>query len=637
MYLGSEDTYEDKDLAKKGEFVIVRDSLGAGDMFVCRDGKFYRGKELLEELADPAKNGGKDYIKAVGMLQQPTLKPAEYGKDYAAKVDVNQLDLYSRLRMAQWNQEAIDRIILPTIRDGKSPISAMGDDGQVLRKRTVTHLADYFKELFAQITNPALDFLREPESFSFKSVLGPNPSRFYNFDEKTGEMTKEGETPEGLFYEFENPFFLDSQLDEVKTKLKTKTIDITFEVDPSNARHSMNFTRKRWHAFCAEAEQAAREGYNIILSDRNIGVNRQALPDVQAIAAVDRHLIKTGNRSNTSIIVESGQIKDAHHAAVVISLGAAAVNTYLVHELIQDLHSKQPEMLKGMSVEQMLKHYQKASLQTYGKIMAKMGYSTHRNYSGGRQIEGHAIDTKDFDGAFAGIYSPMRGFNEGHTAFASVAAHAIAMNHLADFKALENIVLDKVQESYLNFNVESIYPLTNRLGVTEAREAVLSLLNASHAYTPAEAAAKYNELLKTESGIEPGEAFIEALNLTDGDSIVRLFRAAQIRDPRETMAILSASSPDPVDALKNVFKLACAENAREKYGNNKLLGIFMNHADQFRVAHATEGAERTDKITALVQLWLPKRVALSFRRSEPLYWKPLNLPLKLMLIISQPY
>ncbi len=429
LHIGSEDLWQDKELRKKGEYVLVRGILSAGEMLLHKtDGRFYQGLELIEEMAKE-----KDWKGELARLTETGAAP-----DFSdAKPEDHPLDLTSRMNMLLWDEETTKVILDPMIDSGKVSVTAMGDDGELLRQNHPTHMAAYFKQIFAQITNPPLDYIREKESFSLQTNIGKHP------------LSNGG----GTLLTFDKPFLMDNQLQNIRDKLNTVTIDLTYEVGNS-ADEAIAHYEAALKSVVAQAVEAARNGKVIIVSDCNIGLNKSAISDVDAVASIDKALQRIGAeertpiRTNTDIIVESGQAKDPHHAAVLFAFGAKAVNSYLVNAYVRQQFARNSNAVKGKKIDDVFANIYKGYEYAYGKTLGRYGISNHENYVGGGLMEANGIDTREkgFGEAFVGTYSPVAGLNRADIALAHFAANQLANEQLQDFAALEEVITKIMQE-----------------------------------------------------------------------------------------------------------------------------------------------------------------------------------------------
>jgi glutamate synthase (NADPH/NADH) large chain/glutamate synthase (ferredoxin) len=314
-----------------------------------------------------------------------------------------------------YTQEDINRILLPMAQDGKEPVSSMGCDIPlaVLSRRSQL-LPNYFKQLFAQVTNPPIDPIREKVVMNTESLLG-------------SEVNLLDETPEhARLLRLKTPTLHDDDLARVRAferpGFKVETISTLFV--RSEAESGLGAALDR---ICAEAARAVAAGATIlILSDRGVNAGHVAVPPLLATAGVHHHLIRAGLRTRCGLVVETGEAREIHHFALLIGYGAAAVNPYLVYETYRGL-AREGMLLdpQGTALElpRAIENYGKSIDQGLLKIMSKMGISTLASYRGAQIFEAIGLGRSVIDRYFPGTPSRLGGIGLDLIAGEALARH----------------------------------------------------------------------------------------------------------------------------------------------------------------------------------------------------------------------
>jgi len=309
------------------------------------------------------------------------------------KVETHSYEVRQRLLKAfGYTYEDIKTSILPMARDGAEPIAAMGADSPiaVLSKQNQP-LFNYFKQLFAQVTNPPIDAIREEVVTATTVYIG-----------KDGNILEE--KPENCqMLKVKNPILTSTDI------LKIKNMDVPgFKVSVIPILYYKNTSLKKAieHLF-VEADKAHKEGANIlILSDRGVDENHVAMPSLLAVSALHQHLVATKMRTSLAIILESGEPREVHHFAALLGFGACAVNPYLAQESIQQLID---EELLDKDFYAAVNDYNAAILHGIVKIASKMGISTIQSYQGSQIFEAIGISSDVIDRYFTDTVSRIEG------------------------------------------------------------------------------------------------------------------------------------------------------------------------------------------------------------------------------------
>ena len=295
-----------------------------------------------------------------------------------------------------YTHEELRMIMTPMATDGREPIGSMGVDTAlaVLSNRSRL-LYDYFKQLFAQVTNPPLDGIREEHVTQVASTIGPEGNLLNPVAESCRQI------------KLQSPVLTNEELARIRDMdlpgFKTKTIPIIYQVAQGGEGLDHALTD-----VCHQAEAAINDGYTyIILSDRGIDENRAPIPALLATAAVHHHLIRAGSRTKAGLVIESGEPREVHHFAILIGYGADAINPYLAFESLGGLIGKGsvPEMGHDVAVKNFIKAVNKGLVKT----MSKMGISTVQSYRGAQIFEAVGLHKEFIDKYFTGTASRIGG------------------------------------------------------------------------------------------------------------------------------------------------------------------------------------------------------------------------------------
>ena len=295
-----------------------------------------------------------------------------------------------------YTREELRYVIKPMAKDGKEPIGSMGDDTPLSTLQDPSRLLyTYFKQKFAQVTNPPIDSIREEIVMSLDTYLG----RRHSMLEETPEAARLVHLASPLMVDEELSALRDTPLDD----FKITTLHACFPVAEGTGG-----LRKALDELCAAAVLAVDEGHTVlVISDRLVDELRAPVPMLLAVSMVHHHLIRTGRRMRASIIAETGDARDVHHFAALIGFGASAVNPYLAFETLRDLVDKGE--FGEMTLDETLSNYEQGVDLGILKIMSKMGISTVSSYHGGQIFEALGISDEVIDAAFPGTTSRISG------------------------------------------------------------------------------------------------------------------------------------------------------------------------------------------------------------------------------------
>ena len=329
-----------------------------------QEGKIYYDGEIKEKLAK--EHPYREWL-STNRIQLEKLKSGR-------KVENSVTNFETKLRAFGFGQEDIDKTIVPMCTIGQEPVAAMGNDTPlaIISDRPQI-LFNYFRQQFAQVTNPAIDPIREELVMSLTEYIGRVGSGILTPDESNCKMVR-----------LPQPVLTNTQLDilcNIRYKgFKTTKLPILFDIEKGESG-----LRSALDSLCKEAENSVDEGVNyIILTDRDIDSTHAAIPSLLAVSAVHHYLISVGKRVQTALIVESGEIREVMHAALLLGYGASAICPYMTFAVIDDLVKNHKIQEEYATAE---KNYIKAVDKGLKKIMSKMGISTIRSYRGAKIFE----------------------------------------------------------------------------------------------------------------------------------------------------------------------------------------------------------------------------------------------------------
>jgi glutamate synthase domain-containing protein 2/glutamate synthase domain-containing protein 1/glutamate synthase domain-containing protein 3 len=322
--------------------------------------------------------------------------------------------LRSRQLLFGYAQEDMRAILAPLARNAEEPVGSMGNDTPlaVLTERKPL-LYSYFKQLFAQVTNPPIDSIREATVMSVRASVGSERNLLAESPEHARQLV------------IDNPILLDDELEQLRAVdspvFKSWTIDTTWRGSAGPDELERALAR-----VCAESDVALAAGANIlILSDRSAGPSRVPIPSLLATAAVHHHLVRAGTRLQAGIVVESGEPRSVHSIAVLVGYGAAAVNPYLMLETLAEL-VELGWLPPGLTAAQAQRRAAKGIAKGLLKTMSKMGISTMPSYCGAQIFEAVGLSPALVEQHFTGTASRIGGIGVRELAEEALARHARA-------------------------------------------------------------------------------------------------------------------------------------------------------------------------------------------------------------------
>ena len=381
-----------------------------------QEGKIYYDGEIKERLA--AAHPYRQWL-STNRIQLEKLKSGR-------KVDNSVKDLVRHEIMFGFGEEDVDGTIVPMSTKGQEPTAAMGNDTPlaVLSDRPQIFF-NYFRQQFAQVTNPAIDSIREELVMSLTEYIGRVGTGILSPDETNCKMVR-----------LPHPILNNTQLDilcNIRYKgFNTVKLPILFEC--SKGEEGL---REALDDLCKKAERSVDEGYNyIILSDRDVDETHAAIPSLLAVSAVHHYLISVGKRVQTALIVESGEIRETMHAALLLGYGASALCPYMTFAILDDLVKRHKIQEDYATAEA---NYIKAVKKGLFKIMAKMGISTIRSYRGAKIFESIGLSESLLKNYFGTQVSTIGGIGLHTIARDAIALHDQAFSQKTQVDFLPNL------------------------------------------------------------------------------------------------------------------------------------------------------------------------------------------------------
>jgi glutamate synthase (NADPH) large chain len=410
------------------ESVKYKGRLQPGRMFVVN---FEEGRIVPDDELKSSSASARPYAQWLAR-QRIELKDLDGNGDaYGFDPDT----LLSRMQAFGYTTETMQFMLIPMVHARKDPIGSMGNDAVMACLSDKPRMIyDYFKQLFAQVTNPAIDSIREEIIMSLECYVGPEGNLLDTLEADAARLL------------LPHPILTNEELAAIKAMdrapagrgWRTKMIDITYPRNVANkaatdgcapdsapAHGGGQALREALERVCCEASAAIEEGYSlIVLSDRAAGPDRVAISALLATGAVHHHLVKRIERTRIGIIVETGEAREVHHHCLLIGYGADGINPYLAFE---SLWQAQRDGLLGEVMEdgELASAYRKGVAKGMLKVMAKMGISTLQSYKGAQIFEALGIGQEVIDTCFVGTASRLKGVTFGVLAEEALRRHRI--------------------------------------------------------------------------------------------------------------------------------------------------------------------------------------------------------------------
>jgi glutamate synthase (NADPH/NADH) large chain len=392
------------------EKIVKKWRLQPGKMFLIDTelGRIIDDAELKAELANRAPY--QDWLRQTQIILEelPPEVPA---------MSLDQETLLNRQQTFGYTQEDLKFFLIPMVVTGQDPIGSMGTDASpaVLSNRPRL-LYDYFKQNFAQVTNPPIDPIREELVMSLVSLIGPRPN-LLGLDQE--ELHKR--------LEVYQPILTNTDLEKIRRienrsggAFRTKTLCMCYKAELG--AYGMETALNN---LCNQAEEAVLAGNNIlILSDRGVDANYIGIPALLATSAVHHHLIEKGLRTESGLVVETGEAREVQHFCLLAGYGAEAINPYLAFDTLSTITL--PEELSESEVQ---KRYIKAINKGLLKVMSKMGISTYQSYCGAQIFDAVGLSDKFIEAYFTGTQCKTSGVGLAEIAEETVRKHKLAFGH----------------------------------------------------------------------------------------------------------------------------------------------------------------------------------------------------------------
>ncbi|RZL46744.1 MAG: glutamate synthase subunit alpha, partial [Variovorax sp.] len=334
----------------------------------------------------------------------------------AAEPPRSEVSLLDRQQAFGYTQEDIKFLLSPMAQAGEEGIGSMGNDSPlaVLSSKNKP-LYNYFRQMFAQVTNPPIDPIREAIVMSLNSFIGPKPN-LLDINQVNPPMRLEVSQP---VLDFADMAKLRNIEQHTQGKFRSTTLDITYPAD-----WGREGVEAKLASLCAEAVDAIKGGSNIlIVSDRGVSATQVAIPALLASSAIHQHLVREGLRTTTGLVVETGSAREVHHFGVLAGYGAEAVHPYLAMETLAQLHA---DLSGDLSADKAIYNYVKAIGKGLSKIMSKMGVSTYMSYCGAQLFEAIGLNSVTADKYFTGTASRVEGIGVFEIAEEALRMHAAA-------------------------------------------------------------------------------------------------------------------------------------------------------------------------------------------------------------------
>jgi glutamate synthase (NADPH/NADH) large chain len=394
------------------ESKIVRKwRLQPGKMFLIdlEQGRMIDDEELKANLAN-----SKPYKQWIENLRI-RLDDVEGGGEPASASE-STVSLLDRQQAFGTTQEDIKFLLAPMAQAGEEAIGSMGNDSPlaVLSDKNKP-LYNYFKQLFAQVTNPPIDPIREAIVMSLVSFIGPKPN-LLDINQVNPPMRLEVSQP---ILDFADMAKLRDIEQHTHGKFRSVTLDITYPL-----AWGQEGVEAKLASLCAEAVDAIKGGKNIlIISDRAVCATQVAIPALLALSAIHQHLVREGLRTITGLVVETGTAREVHHFGVLAGYGAEAVHPYLAMETLAAIHK---DLSGDLSAEKAIYNYVKAVGKGLSKIMSKMGVSTYMSYCGAQLFEAIGLNSETVAKYFTGTPSRVEGIGVFEIAEEAIRMHKAA-------------------------------------------------------------------------------------------------------------------------------------------------------------------------------------------------------------------
>lgn len=367
-------------------------------------GRLEPGKILLVDMDNGKVIGDEEYkMKAAqkhpyGEWKKDQVKPIEELTMIQSipKAQTSEEELLHQMKAFGYTHEDVEKSILPMAVSGKDPVGSMGTDSPLaVLSENPQPLYLYFKQLFAQVTNPPVDGLREENVMSSRMILG-----------ESGNLLRP-ESKGSVSIALESPILSGEEMEKIMfpsdARIKSRVLSLLYKADSG-----VNGMKRALRRLFREADEAIESGKTIlILSDRGVDKEHLAIPALLATGGLHHHLVRAENRIGVGLVVDSGEPREVHHFCTLIGYGATAVHPYMAYETIEMLAKK--DCLEGLSTEKAIANFIHASVDGMMKVLTKMGISTMSSYHGAQIFEAVGISSAVVSRYFTGTPSRLEG------------------------------------------------------------------------------------------------------------------------------------------------------------------------------------------------------------------------------------
>ncbi len=453
------------------KLIIEKGRLQPGKMFIVdiEQGKIISDTELKEKICGQQPYGD--------WLNQYKIRLEELPEPRVTFTDLSDESVLKYQKVFGYSREDINMIIIPMATEGKEPIGSMGSDVPLaVLSEKPQHISSYFKQLFAQVTNPPIDPIRERLVMSLASFVGNN-----------GNLLDESPL-HCHTVALQHPVLTNLELEKLRSIdtgiFQAKTLQSYFRADGKPGSLKEGLSR-----LCRYAVDAVNDGFEvIILSDRPVDSEHAAIPTLLATSAVHHHLIKKGLRGQVGLVIEAGDVWEVHHFACLLAFGATAINPYLALNSILNMKTN-GALETELNYEDLRNNYIKAVCDGLLKIFSKMGISTLQSYQGAQTLEILGISKDVVDKYFKGAVSRIEGVGLDEIAKESLAKHIQAFgakNNLAEMLPAGGIYQWKKKGEYHAYNPQTIHLLqySTRMNDYATFKKYSKLVNDADGHTP---------------------------------------------------------------------------------------------------------------------------------------------------------
>jgi glutamate synthase (NADPH) large chain len=431
----------------KEDNIVRKWRLQPGRMLLIdfEQGRIIEDEEIKAQLAGDEPY--EEWLKAA----QYNLKDLDVVEPELAALPVEVTSLLDRQQAFGYTQEDVGKFLEPMAALGDDPIGSMGTDTPIAVLSSRSRLLyDYFKQNFAQVTNPPIDPIREELVMSLVSMIGPRPNLF----------GQDAGTHKRL--EVDQPILTNEDVARIRSieaaldgAFRTQTIDMTWDAKTGAAGLAQAIKEMCWSA----TEAVLADKNILILSDRAQGPDRIPMPALLATAAVHSHLVRQGLRMQTGLVVETGEAREVHHFCVLAGYGAEAINPYVAFETLENIRQRK---LPQLDAKQVQKNYIKALGKGILKVMSKMGISTYQSYCGAQIFDAVGLSTEFIEAYFTGTATTIEGVGLLQVAEEAVRRHAAAYGdnpiyrNMLDVGGMYGLRLRGEEHAWTSTNIASL-------------------------------------------------------------------------------------------------------------------------------------------------------------------------------------